>query len=426
MITSQLMMPGSANTLKDMKALARIPLTPMRSLIGLLVGRPFVYPEFGSRTVDHEDIRLTQRLLADPESWYDESSVRSYENRFASWNGSRGAYSFMGGRVALSAAISALGLKSGDEVIVPGYTCIVVPNAFSYVGINVRYCDIELDTYGPDIDSVRQNLSSRTRAILIHHLYGLVARDLEKIIDMARSRGILVIEDCAHATGATLHGRKVGNFGDVAFYSSEQSKVFSTFNGGIVVSNDEEILIKLAAYQTSAPYPSVDRVRALLQNFILAYRLQNDPWRGVFAEYYRFAYRKVTIQSTTTEEISGIKPDHYGQRMPAPLAILGLQQLQKIDRYHRLRQAGASHWKDVCVDKGLTVPLVLPHSRPVFLRFPLMVPAERKYDFRWGQREFGVRQGVWFSGELHPVRRQLDGCPNCALAVVECINLPTL
>lgn len=411
---------------KNIKAFARIPIHPLRTLAGILIGRRFSYPEFGSRTVDAKDIQLAEKLLANPDCWHDESSIRSYENHFALWNGSKGAYSFMGGRVALSAAIAALGLKPGNEVIVPNYTCIVVPNAFSFAGIKVRYCDIELETYGADIDSVRLNVSSKTRAILIQHLYGLVSRDFEKIIDLARAKNIYVIEDCSHATGAAFNAKKVGNFGDVAFYSSEQSKIFSTFNGGLATSNDEKILAKLAIYQASATYPSSVRIRALIQNFILAYRLQNDPWRSVLAEYYRFKYRDIVIQSTTNEEVSGLRPRLYGQRMPSPLATLGLEQLSKIDTYNTLRRKGAEHWKKLCAEKGFAAPLILKNSCPVFLRFPLRVPLGKKYDDRWIQREFGVRHGVWFTGEIHPRGNSMVECPNARIAVETCINLPTI
>src|SRR5262249_42952166 len=133
-----------------------------------------------------------------------------FENAFAKWNGSSYAFAFAAGRKALSACIYALGLQEGDEVIIPGYTCIVVQNAFDYVGVTTRYCDIELDTFGPELSSVASVITPRTKAILVQHLYGLVCRDYEGILDLARQRGLRIIEDCAHVTGATFRGRHVG------------------------------------------------------------------------------------------------------------------------------------------------------------------------------------------------------------------------
>lgn len=158
--------------------------------------------------------------------------------RFLSW----------GGRVALSACIYALDLQPDGEVILPGYTCVVVPNAFSYAGVKTVYSDIELDTYGLDVSQIENKITNKTKAILIQHLYGLVCRDYEAIIDLATHHGLKVIEDCAHCTGAEYKGKKVGNLGDVAFYSSEQSKVFNTIQGGVAVTNNDLLAQRLRVF----------------------------------------------------------------------------------------------------------------------------------------------------------------------------------
>ncbi|MEX2151185.1 MAG: aminotransferase class I/II-fold pyridoxal phosphate-dependent enzyme [Steroidobacteraceae bacterium] len=412
--------------IQQLKALARVPLSPARALGGVLSGRALMYPEFGSQTVDREDISLARSLIAGAKSWSDERAIRSFEKSFASWNGSLGARSFMGGRVALTAAIAALQLKAGDEVVIPAYTCVVVPNAFSFAGIAVRFCDVELETFGPDIDALQRSISSGTRAILVQHLYGLVARDLEKILELARRKRIHVIEDCAHAMGAVLHGRKVGTFGDIGFYSTEQSKVISTFNGGVAATNNPELLQRLDRFQRASPFPSNGRIQTLLTNFVLEYQLQKNSWRWLTSEFHRYRHRQDILQSTTEEELNGIRPAHYGQRMPSPLAELALSQMKKIDAYNQLRRANAAHWARVCEERRYKAPLVIEGSVPIYLRYPVMVPASRKQDVRWCLREFGVKPGVWFTGELHPVARPMPGCPNARQAVERCINLPTL
>jgi dTDP-4-amino-4,6-dideoxygalactose transaminase len=416
----------TAVAVKKLKSLAGIPVAPAIALCRRLAGGKLTYPEFGSQTVDMDDLILARSLLDSPDIWDDVGPIRRFERQFAAWNGSLGAYTFMGGRVALSAAIAALRLQPGDEVIVPGYTCIVVANALIFSGVTVRYCDIELGTYGPDFDSFQQLVTPKTRAVVVQHTYGLVARDMEKIIEFARSAGLYVIEDCAHAMGASLRGIHVGNFGDIGFYSMEQSKVLSTFNGGVAVSNNHQLLERIGDYQSQAPYPSKDRIRRLLINFILAYRLQKSPMRWMTSGYLRNKHGGDILHSTTETEINGKMPAEYGQRMPAPLAILAENQLGKIDDYNKKRKDAALYWMKRCVEKGFTVPLILQDSRPVFLRFPIMAPSGRKYDLRWCKREFGVKQGFWFTGELHPVARQMDTCPNARNAVLSCINLPTL
>lgn len=410
----------------DAVAFARLARGAVRPTLRYLSGRRVAYPEFGSQTVEDEDVSLARELLEEPQAWNDLSRVVELEGAFARWNNSTRAFSFMAGRNALSAAIHALQLKPGDEVLVPGYTCVVVPNAFQYAGIRVRYIDIELDTFGPDFNAVERAATSSTRAILVHHLYGIVARDLERILDFARARDMSVIEDCAHAMGAEFKGRKVGNFGDVAFFSTEQSKCISTFNGGFAVSNRPDVLDRLEAYQSSAPFPSRERTRRLLHNFILQHDLQNGSWRWLTAPFRRYRHRDVALQSTTDEEMQGHRPAHYGERMPGAVAALGLNQLRKLHHYNVQRRRNARQWEEQCRKRDLGIPVVIGSSEPVFLRYPVLVPRERKYDPAWCIREFGVVQGVWFSGELHPVARPMPECPNARRAVETCINLPTL
>src|SRR6185369_9477098 len=171
-------------------------------------GLPVVTSSLGSMTLEEDDVELARTLLRNRCGWLMEEPVRLYEAEFARWNGSSHAFAFMGGRVALSACIHALGLRVGDEVILPGYTCVVVPNAFDYARIKTVYADIELETYGLDADRLAEKFTSNTRAILLHHLYGLVCRDFEKVLDLSRSHGLKVMEDCAHATGAEFRGKK--------------------------------------------------------------------------------------------------------------------------------------------------------------------------------------------------------------------------
>ena len=213
------------STLTFTKTVARIGLSTTKRF---LLGRHLSTPSFLAMTLDQDDVNLARQWLRMSDRWYDDATVRHFAERFARWNGSKFAFAFMGGRVALSACIHALGLKPGDEAIVPGYTCVVVPNAFEFAGVKVVFTDIELDTYGLDVIQVRKNITSKTRVILLHHLYGLVCRDYEAILKLARHHRIRVIEDCAQATGASYFGTKIGNQGDMAFYSTEHSKLFYT------------------------------------------------------------------------------------------------------------------------------------------------------------------------------------------------------
>ncbi|MEW6380565.1 MAG: aminotransferase class I/II-fold pyridoxal phosphate-dependent enzyme [bacterium] len=398
----------------------------MRNLKNLVLGRPVILPSLGSMTLDQDDVDLARNWLQNRSQWMDPGLVTQYETRFAHWNGSKHAFAFMGGRVALSACIHALGLQPGDEVILPGYTCVVVPNAFHYAGIKVVYCDIELDTYGLDVAQIKSKITAKTRAILLHHLYGLVCRDYEAIIELAKHHGLRVIEDCAHSTGAEYRGRKVGNWGDAAFYSSEQSKVFTTIQGGIAVTNDEKIAEGLREYYDQAPLPDEDWLDKQLHNVILNYYRFKHPHRWWRGDLINIRYGDKSLVSTTCEEEQGICPGHYGRKMIAPIAAIGINQLKKIDHYNERRRQTAKRWDQWCMARGYKQPVVIDGSVPVYLRYPVLVEPEKKQDPLWAVKELGVNIGVWFVTNIHPAQRVVEGCPNANLAVKQCINFPCL
>ena len=409
-----------------MKSIGRIAKHQVNNLLNLLRGYPITTPSLGSMTLDEDDVEIAREWLRDKTRWEENDLVTQYETEFARWNGSKFAFAFMGGRVALSACIYALDLQENDEVILPGYTCVVVPNAFKYAGVKPVYVDIELDTYGPDIKEVKQKITSKTKAILLHHLYGLVCRDYEAILELAKKYNLRVIEDCAHATGAEYKGKKVGNWGDVGFYSSEQSKVFNTIQGGIAVTNDEKIAKKLQEYYDKAPFPKVERIDKQLSNVILNYYQFKHPqrwWRGDVAE---LLYGRKRLISTTVEEEHGIKPAHYGCRMPPPIAAIAINQLRKIESYNQLRRQTAKQWDQWCEANGYKKPVVIENSTPVFLRYPVMVEDKKKKNISWGYRELGVTVGVWFVSHIHPVNLKVVDCPYADKAVSCCINLPCI
>lgn len=397
-----------------------------RNLFNLMRGYPVTTPSLGSMTLDWDDVEIARHWLQDRSLWHDENIVKEYEQKFALWNGSQFAFAFMGGRVALSACIYALDLKPGDEVILPGYTCVVVPNALQYAGIKPVYADIELETYGLDVGQIEKKISSKTKAILLHHLYGLVCRDYEAILRLAKSYNLRVIEDCAHATGAEYKGKKVGNWGDVAFYSSEQSKIFTTIQGGVAVTNDPDLASKMQFYYDNAPIQSAVWASKQLKNLILNFYQFKHPKRWLLGDVAEIIYGHDRLVSTTKEEEQGIKPIHYGSRMSAPIAVIGINQLKKIDSYNKIRRQTSLYWDSWCESNNYKKPLVVNNSVPVFLRYPVQVEEEKKKNIAWASKELGINLGVWFVSNIHPVQSNLADCPLANQAVRQCVNFPCI
>lgn len=406
------------------KGLVHFGYKQLRNIGKLVLGCPLTTPSLGSVTLDLDDVAISREHLTERKSWFEPYIVKEYEENFARWNGSKYAFAFMGGRVALSACIYAMNLKPHDEVILPGYTCVVVPNAFHFAGIKTIYSDIELDTYGLDASLIEEKITPNTKAILLHHLYGLVCRDYEKIIRICQRQGLYVIEDCAQSTGALFKDRKVGNLGDLAIYSTEQSKVFTTIQGGIASTNNDFLAERIKEYYDQANYPDAELIDNQLHNVIINYYSCKDPQRWWKSELIRNLYEDKIIISTTKKEEHGIKPDYYGTKMPSPIAAIGLNQLKKIENYSEKRRRTAKRWDCWCERNGYKKPLVVTGSTPIYLRYPVMVEPEKKQNRSWALKDLGVKLGVWFISNIHPVDWPVKGCPNADKAVKQCVNFP--
>jgi perosamine synthetase len=410
-----------------MMSIARGTISNFRKAVGAYAhGRPLARVEMGPLTLDSDDVKLARYWLGHKDLWGDDGFVKRYEEAFALWNQSKHAYAFASGRVALSSIIYALDLQPGDEVIMPGYTCVVVANAFHFAGIRIVYADIELDTYGIDISSLADRIGPKTRAILLHHLYGLVCRDYSAIIDLARTHGLKVIEDCAQSAGARYGGLCVGNRGDAAFYSSEQSKVYSTIQGGIAVTNQDDLGSRIRDFRDRAPYPDDAWTNKLLYNVILSYYGFKHRQRWWLRDVVNALYGRNRLISTTNEEERGLQPDRYGWKMVGPVASIGLNQLRKVDSYISIRRKHAESWDRWCDANGYRRPMVIKDSAPVFLRYPVLAEPEKKSNPSWAESELNIELGLWFVGNLHPTSQKIDQCPQSAVAVRQCVNFPTL
>lgn len=165
--------------------------------------------------------------------------VAEFEQRFAELVGAKHAVAVNNGTTALVAAIQALDLKPGDEVITSPFTFIATLNAILEAGATVRFGDIREEDFALDPASVREQITDRTRAIIPVHLYGQSA-DMGPLVEIAEEHGLSIVEDGAQAHGATYRGQGVGTFG-IGCFSFYATKNLTTGEGGIITTNDDEV-----------------------------------------------------------------------------------------------------------------------------------------------------------------------------------------
>ncbi len=173
-----------------------------------------------------------------PLGWSDIATFgcgEKFEAVFARWLPARYVYVVSSGRAALYLILKVLReLSKRTELVIPAYTCPIVPLVIARAGLTVRLCDISPQTGNLDLEPLEEVVTDRTLAIVPVHMNGIPC-DMATILAIAQSHGTFVIEDCAQAAGATLNGERVGTFGDFSFFSLGRGKGFSVYVGGIVV-----------------------------------------------------------------------------------------------------------------------------------------------------------------------------------------------
>jgi len=166
--------------------------------------------------------------------------VGQFEKKFCEFTKAPYAVAVTSGSTALNMALAALGVKPGDEVIVPAFTWIATANAVEHLGGKVVFCDIKLDSYNIDINKIEEKITPQTKAIIPVHLFGLPA-EMDKIRQITNTYGLRIVEDAACGFGAYYDDKHVGNFGDIGCFSFHPRKAITTGEGGMLVTSDKKL-----------------------------------------------------------------------------------------------------------------------------------------------------------------------------------------
>lgn len=178
--------------------------------------------------------------------WYENCSnyLAKFEEQFAHYLGIKHALTTSSCTGALHLALAGLGIGPGDEVIVPDITWVATANAVTYVGATPVFCDVDLKTWCIDPIAIENAISERTKAIVPVHLYGHPA-PMHQVMQIARRYNLFVVEDAAASLGSEILGRKTGTFGDVACFSFQGTKLMTTGEGGMLVTDDDALFARI-------------------------------------------------------------------------------------------------------------------------------------------------------------------------------------
>ncbi len=212
--------------------------------------------------------------------------TKEFEDKWSEFTGTKHSIAVTSCTTALHLSLATLGLKPNDEVIVPAFTWISTANVVEHLKAKVVFCDIDLKTFNIDVNQIEEKITSKTKAIIPVHLFGLSA-DMAPILDIAQKYNLWVVEDAACGFGAKYKGKHVGTLGDTGCFSFHPRKAITTGEGGMITTNDDELAEKMRSMRDHGAAMSDFQRHYGAKPYLLA----EHPYAG-------FNYRMTDIQAS--------------------------------------------------------------------------------------------------------------------------------
>jgi dTDP-4-amino-4,6-dideoxygalactose transaminase len=304
--------------------------------------------------------------------------VRAFEKAFAERLGDVEAISTSYGRMAFYYILKALELRPGAEVVLPALTFWVMPEIARVAGFTPVFADVDPDTFTMTPETLARAITPRTVAVVPTHLWGLPC-DMDGIVDLARTHKLAVVEDCAHALGATYKGRQAGTIGDAALFSFQTLKPLNTYGGGMAVTRDRALADRIRKLAEQEPLPAEPAVKKkLFQGRVqrISIRPKVFTWT-LFPILWASAYLNTNPDVFLWEPIRSLDPlpPDYRQRYANVHAALGLEALKLLDRWTADTQAHAATVTRRLADvPGIRLPVPPADRTHVFYQYCAYVP----------------------------------------------------
>ena len=293
---------------------------------------------YGTNMIPVSEPNITEKELeyvtdAVKSTWISSTGkyIDHFESVFADYIGTKHASTVSNGTVALHVALLSLGIGPGDEVIVPALTYIATANAVTYTGATPVFTDSEPDTWNMYPDSIERLITQKTKAIIVVHLYGHPC-DMDKINSIAKRNNLYVIEDAAEAIGSEYENKKVGRFGDIATFSFYGNKTITTGEGGMVVTNDDELANKVQLLKGQGM----------------------SPVRRYWFDVVGYNYRLTNMQ-----------------------AAIGCAQMERIEELVAKKRQVASWYNELLADiKDITLPVEKSYAKNTYWMYSILIDSK--------------------------------------------------
>jgi dTDP-4-amino-4,6-dideoxygalactose transaminase len=320
-------------------------------------------------------------------------AVERFYRAFGDWLGSGHVFGAASGRSAFQLALEALELPKGSEIVFPVFTFPVIPMVAKLLGYTPVFAGVDPVSYNSEREHIEAVLTRRTSAVLATHLFGMPC-GIEAIAELCQSRGIKLLEDCAHACGVRIRGKAVGTFGDVGCFSFAEGKNMPCLGGGAIVVRDAATAERARRIHDAAPVPPAGAlVKQGLSIWVLW--LVTRPWLFGLTAYQAIrlqAWRKKPLMDSAVgdellAEFAATSPKVT--RFSALQAAVGLEQLERIDAFNE----GARRNARILTEQLGEVPGVqVPPANDdnIYVYYPLTVDPDKREDLRL----YLLREGI--------------------------------
>lgn len=380
-----------------------------------------------SPNTTREDVLSALMVAGLPWTWRDGQALDQVREWFRKRYTVGSVSLFQSGRVALYEVLKSFGIGTGDEVIIQAFTCVAVYNSVSWTGATAVFCDID-ESLNINPAHVASLVTKKTKAIIVQHTFGNPA-DMTALVALSKKYNILLIEDCAHALGASWKGKPVGSFGDAACFSFGRDKAVSSVWGGVAIIREKKAAQRLLRQEEMYPYPSAIWIFQQLLHpilFSLILPLYQSGLGKAMVAFFVWAH--VISKPVDPKEYTGGFPKEYLHRYPNALAQMVLPQLERLDQSVSVRRQRSTEYARRL--DPLYRPITMRDGASL-LRYPLLCTA-RDETYQLAKRK-GILLGTWYSHVVDPkavdltVIGYISGqCPRAEHVAHTILNIPTL
>ncbi|MDP2909833.1 MAG: aminotransferase class I/II-fold pyridoxal phosphate-dependent enzyme [bacterium] len=386
-----------------------------------------------SPNVEKDDIKFAKKAILRPWKWKRGRNAGLLEQRFKEYLGARHAFSFNSGRSSLYAILKALNLQREEEVLIQAFTCNAVPNPIIWLGLKPVYVDCNENNFNIDLDDLKKKATNKSKVLIVQHTFGFPA-EIDKLVDFANQNNLILIEDCAHSLGAEYDGKKIGTFGKAAFFSFSRDKIISSVYGGMAVTDDPEIAEKIRKIHDSFSYPGFcwifqQLLHPLLLNYIILPIYNLVDLGKIFLVLSQWLH--ILSKAVHWKEKRGERPDYFPKKLPNALALLALNQFNKLNKFYNHRRKIVNTYLSNFENTAFSFPEISEKAKPSFLRLP--VKHAKAHEIIWeAWNKENILIGDWYTSPVAPCDTKLDkmqyvlgSCPKAEKLSEITFNLPT-